>query len=135
MSQEDVSTIRSFYDAFRRKDLPAIFAVLHPQVEFSQSALLPWGGIYRGQEEAKRFFTTLVAYVESRIDLDEIIDAGEHIVALGHSRGRVKAHDHAFEVAIAHVWTMRQGKALRFENYLDTPTMLRALYGERASMT
>jgi hypothetical protein len=51
MSQEDVSTIRSFYDAFRRKDLPAIFAVLHPQVEFSQSALLPWGGIYRGQEE------------------------------------------------------------------------------------
>ena len=45
MSQEDVSTIRSLYEAFGRKDLPAIFAVLHPQVEFYQSALLPWGGI------------------------------------------------------------------------------------------
>jgi|SoiMetStandDraft_5_1073268.scaffolds.fasta_scaffold56171_2 ketosteroid isomerase-like protein len=135
MSQEDVRAIRGLYEAFGRKDLPAMLAVLHPEVEFYQSTLLPWGGIYRGQEEAKRFFTTLVGYVDSRIDLDEIIDAGEHIVAVGHSRGRVKANDHAFEVAIAHVWTMRQGKALRFENYLDTPTMLRALYGERASTT
>jgi ketosteroid isomerase-like protein len=135
MSQEDVSTIRSFYDAFRRKDLPAIFAVLHPQVEFSQSALLPWGGIYRGQEEAKRFFTTLVEHVESRVDVDHIIDAGEHIVAVGHSRGRVKASGNTFEVAIVHVWTMQQGKALRFEIYLDIPPMLRALEGAPSSTT
>ena len=133
MSQEDVSTIRSLYDAFGRKDFPAIFAVLHPQVEFYQSALLPWGGIYRGQEEAKRFFTTLVEHVESRVDLDNIIDAGEHIVAVGHSRGRVKASGNAFEVAVVHVWTVRQGKAVRFENYLDTPKMLRALEGAPSS--
>ena len=135
MSQEDVRAIRGLYEAFGRKDLPAMLAVLHPEVEFYQSTLLPWGGIYRGQEEAKRFFTTLVEHVESRVDVDNIIDAGEHIVAVGHSRGRVKASGNAFEVAVVHVWTMRQGKALRFENYLDTPTMLRALYGERASMT
>jgi ketosteroid isomerase-like protein len=132
MSQEDVRTIRGLYDAFGRKDLPAIFAILHPQVEFYQSALLPWGGVYRGQEEATRFFTTLVEHVESRVDIDDIIDAGEHIVAVGHSRGRVKASGNAFEVAVVHVWTMRQGKALRFENYLDIPTMLRALQGEPA---
>jgi uncharacterized protein len=73
--------------------------------------------------------------VESRIDVDEIIDAGEHLVAVGHSRGRVKASGQAFEVAIVHVWTMRQGKALRFENYIDTPKMLRALHGEPSSTT
>jgi ketosteroid isomerase-like protein len=95
----------------------------------------PWGGIYRGQEEAIRFFTTLVEHVESRVDIDDIIDAGEHIVAVGHSRGRVRASGNAFEVAVVHVWTMRQGKALRFENYLDIPTMLRALHGEPASTT
>ena len=133
MSQEDVRAIRGLYDAFGRKALPAIIAVLHPQVEFYQSALLPWAGIYRGQEEAARFFTTLVEHVESRVDIDDIIDAGEHIVAVGHSRGRVKASGNAFEVAVVHVWTMRQGKALRFENYLDIPTMLRALHGEPAS--
>jgi uncharacterized protein len=121
MSQEDVHTIRGLYEAFGRKDLPTILAVLHPQVEFYQSTLLPWGGIYRGQEDAKRFFMTLAEHVESRIDLDHIIDTGEHVVAVDHSRGRVKANDSAFEVAIAHVWTMRQGKAVRFENYLDPP--------------
>jgi ketosteroid isomerase-like protein len=73
--------------------------------------------------------------VESRVDIDDIIDAGEHIVAVGHSRGRVRASGNAFEVAVVHVWTMRQGKALRFENYLDIPTMLRALHGEPASTT
>ena len=97
--------------------------------------MLPWGGIYRGQEEASRFFITLAEHVDSRIEVDDIIDAGEHIVARGHSRGRVRANGQAFEVAIAHVWTMRQGKALRFENYLDIPTMLRALHGERSSTT
>jgi ketosteroid isomerase-like protein len=112
-----------------------MLAVLHPEVEFYQSTLLPWGGIYRGQEEATRFFTTLVAHVESRVDIDTIIDAGEHIVAIGHSRGRVKASGQTFEVAVVHVWTMRQGKALRFENYIDTPTMLRTLHGERVSTT
>jgi hypothetical protein len=30
---------------------------------------------------------------------------------------------------------MRQGKALRFENYFDTPTMLRALEGAPSSTT
>jgi len=135
MSQEDVRAIRSLYEAFGRKDLPAILAVLHPEVEFYQSTLLPWGGIYRGQEEAKRFFTTLAEHVVSRVDIDNMIDAGEHIVAIGHSRGWVKASGQAFEVTVVHVWTMRQGKALRFENYLDTPTMLRALHGERASTT
>ena len=135
MSQADVQAIRDLYEAFGRKDLPAMLAMLHPQVEFSQSPLLPWGGIYRGQEEASRFFITLAEHVDSRIEVDDIIDAGEHIVALGHSRGRVRANGQAFEVAIAHVWTMRQGKALRFENYLDIPTMLRALHGERSSTT
>jgi uncharacterized protein len=71
--------------------------------------------------------------VESRVDLDNIIDAGEHIVAVGHSRGRVKASGNAFEVAVVHVWTVRQGKAVRFENYLDTPKMLRALEGAPSS--
>ena len=135
MSQEDVRAIRSLYEAFERKDLPALFAVLHPQVEFYQSALLPWGGIYRGQEEAKRFFTTLVAHVESRVDVDHIIDAGDHIVAVGHSRGRVKASGQTFEIAIVHVWTMQQGKALRFEIYLDIPPMLRALEGAPSRTT
>ena len=79
MSQADVQAIRDLYEAFGRKDLPAILAMLHPQVEFYQSPLLPWGGIYRGQEEASRFFMTLAEHVESRIEVDDIIDAGEHI--------------------------------------------------------
>jgi ketosteroid isomerase-like protein len=49
MTQEDVRAIRGLYDAFGRKDLPAIFAVLHPQVEFYQSALLPWAGSIEGR--------------------------------------------------------------------------------------
>jgi ketosteroid isomerase-like protein len=37
MSQEDVQAIRDLYEAFERKNLPAMLAMLHPQVEFSQS--------------------------------------------------------------------------------------------------
>ena len=42
----------------------------------------------------------------------------------GDTRG---ARGAAFDVAIAHVWTVRDGRVSRFEAYIDTPAMREAL--------
>ena len=52
---------------------------------------------------------------------------GDSVVAVGHSHGTVKANGNSFDIAIVHVWHLRDGKAVLFEPYVDTAGMLKAL--------
>src|SRR4028119_1999425 len=91
MSAENVTTVRNLYDAYSRRDVPAISAALAPDIELTQTEQLPWGGQYRGHDGAMRFFGTLVAHLESHVDLERVFAAGDRVVATGHTRGPVRA--------------------------------------------
>ena len=127
MPAAGLAVVREMYDAFARRDGAAIFALLHSDVELRQTELLPWGGHYRGHEGAGEFFTRLREAIDSAVTVERLIDAGDHVVALGRTRGHTRARGAAFDVAIAHVWTVRDGRAARLEAYIDTPAMREAL--------
>lgn len=127
MSQGNVTVVRNVYDAFRRGDIQAIFDALDPEVEFYQSDEIPWGGQYHGHKEVGVFFQKLTSTIESKVDPDQFVDSGDHVVAVGHTRGRVRATGKEFEVPAVHVWTLRNGKTVRFEAYIDNPRMIAAL--------
>ena len=123
----NVALIESVYDAFRRRDLPAVFALLADDVEIYQSSAIPWGGTYRGHEGAASFFTKLVTAITSTVTLERCVDAGDPVVAIGRTRGTVNGSGTGFDVAVAHVWTLRDGKIVRVEYFIDNPPMLAAL--------
>jgi hypothetical protein len=127
MPSRDREVVRDVYDAYLRKDLPAIFALLDPNAQIHQSELLPWGGTYRGHEEIRSFFTKLTEHIDSHVDVDQLFEAGDRVVAVGRSSGRARTSGAEFDVAAVHIWTLRGGKVSRFEAYIDTPGMLRAL--------
>ena len=58
---------------------------------------------------------------------DEFIDAGDTIVVLGEYSGAYKATGKSFKANFAHVWKIREGKAIRFVQYVDTLMVHRAL--------
>jgi hypothetical protein len=63
--------------------------------------------------------------VDSRVTTERFVEAGDQIVQIGRTQGQVRAQERrSTEV---HVWTLRQGKIVRFEAYTDHPTMLPAL--------
>jgi ketosteroid isomerase-like protein len=123
----NVALIERLYDAFRRRDLPMIFEVFAPDVEIRQSRQVPWGGEYKGHEEAAVFFGKLMQSITSTVALDGFIDAGDHVVALGRSSGTVNANGAAFDVRVAHVWTVQDGRVTRVEYYIDLPAVRAAL--------
>jgi ketosteroid isomerase-like protein len=129
MHPDNVTVVRNLYDAYRRKDTAAIFQALDLEVEVYQSELLPWGGRYKGHDQVQSSFAKLTEHLDSHAHVDQIIDAVDQVVAVGRSRGRAKANGKEFDLAVAHVWTLRQGKVRRLEAYLDTPAMLNALRG------
>lgn len=68
-----------------------------------------------------------LAAVDSGVDLERFLDAGDQVVQIGRTRGQARATDKTFDVLEMHVWTVRHGRVVRFEAYVDNPAMLAAL--------
>ena len=129
MSAESRKIIREIYQAQANRNIEAVLALCDPAAEVEQTELLPWGGHYSGHKGLLDFLTRLGAFVESLPQPMHFIEAGNRLAVTGRLRGRVKSNGNEFDLNMVHVWTVRDGKATRFEAYIDTPGMLRALAG------
>jgi uncharacterized protein len=127
MAENSKQIIVNLYEAFARRDLQSLLQWIDPQIEITQTTQLPWGGTYQGQQGLMTFAGKLLENLDSRVEMEEFVEAGERVVAIGHTRGHVRANNQEFDVRAVHVWTVRDGKVLRFEAYIDTPKMLEAL--------
>jgi ketosteroid isomerase-like protein len=131
VSKKSVEIIAGLYEALARRDLPAVMSLIDPEIMVSQTELLPWGGEYRGIEGVQQFFTRLFQSVESQLAVEEFVDAGDRVIVIGSTLGRVKATGVTFNVRAVHVWTVKGDRGVRFEPNVDTPKMLEALRQEK----
>lgn len=127
MSEANVDLVHAIYDAFARRDIPAIFAHFDPAIEITQSREVPWGGEYKGHNGALEFFGKLTQAIESELEHERLIDAGDSIVQIGRTSGKVRANGAAFDVFESHVWKIKDGKVVRFDSYIDNAKMRAAL--------
>jgi ketosteroid isomerase-like protein len=123
----DAALIRAMYDAYARRDLLDVFSCFSPDIVIRQSTHVPWGGTYRGLDEAREFYAELMRHVESRFEVQDVIQAGERVVVSGRTRGMARRTGTAFDLRATHVYEMRQGKVIRMEAYIDTPRMVAVL--------
>jgi ketosteroid isomerase-like protein len=130
VSAANIEFMKRLYAAFARRDVPAIFAALAPEVEVLQSPELPWGGVYQGRDEFRQFFGKLTQHINSNLVFERFLDAGDHVVAIGRTHGTVNANGQAFDMPAVHVWQLRDEQVVRFQPYIDVPTMQAALAGQ-----
>ena len=70
----------------------------------------------------------MIGAIKSSLDTERYIEGEEgHVVAFGHTWGRVRATGREFGVPETHLWTVKEGKVVRIEAYIDTPMMRGAL--------
>lgn len=128
MSNENLNLVKNLYETYnRRESAENIFAPFSPEIEIVQTPELPWGGKYKGFNEAFKFFSKLVANVDSRLEIEEMVASGETVTVIGRTRGIVRKNVKPFDVRAIHVLTLVNGKIIRAEYYIDTPAMLAAL--------
>ena len=48
-------------------------------------------GLYRGHDGARQFFAKLGSHINSTLDVERLIDAENHVVAIGWTQGTVNA--------------------------------------------
>ena len=130
MSQENIERIRRGYEAFNRGDLADAAKDFDPNLEWKIPFQLPDSPpdeTYRGPEDVIRFWQTWrAAFDDFRIELEEIIDAGDQVIVFGAVRGRgAGSGADVTTPSFPQVWTFGDdGRPVRVEMY---PTRAEAL--------
>lgn len=125
--RHNVEIVRTIYAAFARRDPAAALALCSPDLIIEQSAEVPWGGHFIGHAGALQFFAGLTRALSSSVSFERFVDADDHVVAIGRTRGTLTGNGHSFDVPIAHVWRLQAGQAVHARFLIDNPSMLAAL--------
>lgn len=60
-------------------------------------------------------------------EVDTILDAGDRVVMIGRYHGVYKGTGRQIRAQAVHVWRMKNGKAVEFQQYADTLQVAKAL--------
>ena len=123
MSQENVESVRRTIEAYNRRDVEALLDELDPEVEWRPSLPVLLGGdetVYRGHDGARKLLRDLdEVLVERQLDLPEIRDEGDRVVAKGSLRIRGKSSGALTESPFTWVAEFKNGRAVRIQTYLE----------------
>ncbi|HEY1915896.1 MAG TPA: nuclear transport factor 2 family protein [Streptosporangiaceae bacterium] len=116
------SVVRRQYLAAATGDLDQLRETLAADVEWTEMAGFPLGGTYRGPEAV---ITGVLARLAAQWDGfaahdDTYIADGEDVVVLARYTGRHHETGKELDVRVAHHYTVRSGKIVRFEQFVDS---------------
>jgi hypothetical protein len=108
--------------------VPAVLALLDPEVSWVTPPTLPWSrGSYSGPEGVADYFTSFAeALDEAAVEPHELLACGERVVALGEERARVRASGERFAAPFAHVIRVRDGRVVELRGHVDTAAIAAA---------
>ena len=126
---ENLDTVSRYYRAFAEQDVPAALALQHDDFVSTQADSVPWCGVYRGAQGVSELFACVGGYLSSaEFEVEELIEQGERVVAIGTARVTVRGTGETFVVREVHALTLREGRLAAIEVFLNAPVaMLKAL--------
>ncbi|GHD21204.1 nuclear transport factor 2 family protein [Tianweitania populi] len=125
----NIETIKRLYAGFASADLPVVLADMSPEIEWTEAEGYPYAGTFHGPQAVVDgvFVKLATEWNDYRATPDRYVSEGDEVVALGHYSGVFKATMKSFRSPFAHTWTIRNGKILRFVQYVDTVLVQRAI--------
>lgn len=120
---DNVAATQEVFVRFGRGDIPAIVEMLDDDIviEFYGPSVIPYAGTYRGKTEARKFFETVLSSVDiHQFDPEEFIAERDKVVVTGHLRLTARSTGGGIESDFVHVITLRNGKWLRFRDFMNT---------------
>ncbi len=130
MSKENIELIKSIYDAFEKRDFDALLSNFTEDFEWIAAENSPLADLspYHGHAAIREGVLNRIAAAFETLttDADEMFEADGRVVVLGHYRGRFRGKAENFQAQVAHIWTVRAGKAAKFQQYVDTLQIARS---------
>jgi uncharacterized protein len=127
MSNLDI--VKRLYTAFSERDQNSILQIFDPNIEWIQNEGFPGGGRYFGVDA---ILNDVFAKFRSEWEtwqavVEEWLDAGDTIIALGEYRGTYKSTGKSTKAAFAHVYRLKDNRIVKFQQYTDTLKVAEAM--------
>jgi ketosteroid isomerase-like protein len=128
MSAEDVELVRGLYEAWLAGDEERALAGVDPEIEWVEPPDSPDSGTHRGPGgiafSMERWREPFDSWTMSLAEVREVSEG--KVLALGRQYGRARGSEVEIEAPIFHVWTIRGGKAVRMQMFLNEAEALAA---------
>jgi ketosteroid isomerase-like protein len=129
VSEEDVEAIRRVYDEWSQGNWRPKFEIYDDEMEWGWSDDFPGlAGVYHDSAERNdRLYEWLSPWEDWRCEAEDYVVHGDQVVVLARYRGRGKGSGLEVNTEGAHVWTMRDGMAVRLVVFADRAKALAAV--------
>jgi uncharacterized protein len=128
--------IKRFYRLYAIKDIAATMDLFDPQgaMHPAENFIYATGKPFVGPDEIQK---SIFSRVDDDWDgftatADEILGAGEVVIARGRYRGTFKATGTAIDAEFVHVFRFKDRKIVNWQSYTDTAQFKEAVGGQRA---
>ena len=120
-----VELVKALYSAFGEGDVPSVLGAMDPAIEWSEAEGNPYqpsGEAWVGpQAILENLFMKLGTEWDGfTVHPEKFHDAGSTVVVEGRYTGTFKATQKSMDAQMSHLFTIRDGKIARFQQYVDT---------------
>jgi ketosteroid isomerase-like protein len=122
-AQQNKQLIMQCYQLYSDKNISALLNLFHDDIEWiaNDSDDIPFAGSFHGKDEVAQFFTKLDQAQDAiTFEPQDFIAEGDKVVACGISSWHVKSTGLSYDNPWAHVFTVRDGKVARLQQYNHT---------------
>jgi ketosteroid isomerase-like protein len=91
-------------------------------ISWTEAKGFPYGGTYIGLENiTKNVFSRLGSeWIDYKFTPEDYVASDDKVVAYGTYTGTYKITGKSFTARVAHIWKLKDGKILRFEQFVDS---------------
>jgi uncharacterized protein len=130
-TKANITLAKGCYEALGRKEFNAFQKIFDRNIEWIEPNVpgLWFQGTHRGPDAVLKNVVepAFERITDFRVEVSQVFGAGDHVIVLGRFSGRGKTTGAELSANTAHVWTFRDGKAIRFQAYHDITNWQRAL--------
>jgi ketosteroid isomerase-like protein len=119
MSEENLEIVRRAFAAYDQGGIDAAVEFWHPDINWrAMEGALDDIGVFQGHDAMRRYYGQWEeTFDDNRFEIEELIDAGDQVVAVLRGIGRMKGSDAEVEMRYATVLAFRDGKICRGREY------------------
>ncbi|CAM3453135.1 nuclear transport factor 2 family protein [Elizabethkingia occulta] len=104
----------------------ALAAHAADNIQWTEAKGFPYGGTYTGLEEiTKNVFSRLGSeWIDYKFIPEDYVASDDKVVAFGNYTGINKETNKPLSVRVTHIWHLKDGKIIKFEQFVDSKTVL-----------
>ena len=125
-----LEVVQGLYAAFGQGDMPGLFALLDPEVDWSSDVQAPGAELVPmlhhgvGLGAVERYFGGVAELEFHAFDVVRMLVDGDVVLVEVHLDCTHRTTGKRAQIDEVHHWTVRNGLAVRYRNHADTATMI-----------